>query len=408
MAEIRPFRGIRYDKERVKIDDVVTQPYDKITSDMQSSYYDRSPHSVARIIRNRETDPYASANKCFREWLSEGVLVRDVESCIYPYFQEYGQGRVRKGFVALLKLEEFSAGVVLPHERTFSAAKKDRLDLLRATEANFGQIFMLYSDPNLKIQKLIDDRIEKDMPLMDVRESYEQDACHKLWRISDSSVIGAIQDSLKNEPVLIADGHHRYETALNYSKENSSAQYRMVTLVSLEDPGLMVLPTHRAIYGIEIAGFMDRAGECFEIERCETKESLVSSLKGKKHHYGVYDGNFWLLKLKDENLIDKYGEKGKADEYKSLDVTVLHNILLENVLRIPREKLLNKECVDYIRDIDNGVRRVDAGKYQLLFMLNPTRVDEVRDISAKREVMPQKSTDFYPKLITGLVMYGLE
>lgn len=267
---------------------------------------------------------------------------------------------------------------------------------------------MLYSDQELQIQSLIDRAITETNPLISVRESYEEKAYHKLWRISDINVITKIQELMKSKSLIIADGHHRYETALNYSKENPHAKYRMVTSIAIEDPGLSILPTHRAIYGIETADFISRVSKYFKIESCENKESLIAKLEGKHHHYGVYDGKFWLLKLIDPGTIEKLGEKDRTHEYNTLDVTVLHRIIFEIVLNIPKEKLLKKECIDYLREIEDGINEVNTGKYQLFFILNPTSVKEVRQISDQREVMPQKSTDFHPKLISGLVIYKLD
>lgn len=411
MAEIKPFKGIRYNQEKVNLSDVVTQPYDKITPSMQEAYYKKSEYNIIRIELNKEKDPYTGANTFFEQWQDEGILIQDKEPSIYPYFQEYitpqGESKLRKGFVAILKLEDFSTGVVLPHERTLSAPKEDRLKLLRATRANFGQIFMLYSDIENKISNLIDAKISATPPLIDISESYEKRVSHKLWRIWDEETISSIQRLMATKTLLIADGHHRYETALNYSKENPTATHRMVTFVSMEDPGLLILPTHRAIYGISTEGFIDKVTKFFAVKEYNSKESVLTALSGKKHVFGLYNGKFWVLKLKNANLMDKFVSKDRTYEYKTLDVTVLHSVIIEHVLMISKEKIARKENIDYLRDIDEGIEGVKAGKYDLFFILNPTRIEEVRKISACREVMPQKSTDFYPKLITGLVINKL-
>ena len=408
MAEIKAFKGISYNQAKIRIENVITQPYDKITPQLQALYYENSPYNIVRIELNKSSDPYTSAKEHFESWLNEGILVQDDQLCIYPYFQEYGSNKVRKGFIALLKIEDFSSGVVVPHERTFSGPKEDSLQLLRATGANFGLIFMLYSDTELKVQTLIDNEIKNIPPVIAVREAFEKDAYHKLWKVSSPNVIKEIQELMRSKTLLIADGHHRYETALNYSKENPLAKYVMVTFVAMEDTGLLILPTHRAMYGIDKTGFMNNVAKYFDVEPCGDKEELMTKLKGKYHHYGVYDGKFWVLKLKDDSLVEELGEQGRTYEYKALDVTVLHRVILEKVLGIPKEKLLKKECVDYLREIEDGVEGVNRGKYQLFFILNPTRIEEAQKISTQHEVMPQKSTDFYPKLISGLVMYKIE
>ncbi len=410
MAEIKPFKGLRYNQEKVKLEDVVTQPYDKITRKRQTAYYEESPYNIVRIILGKSESPYTKASGFFRDWQDKEMLIQDGESSIYPYWQEYnflGEGRIRKGFVALLKLEEFSSGVVIPHERTLSGPKKDRLDLLRATRANFGQIFMLYSDPEHKISTLIDEKISGMTPLADVCESYEPGVHHRLWRTWSEDIIKEIQDLMRQKTLLIADGHHRYETALNYRRENKDANYRMITFVGMEDPGLVILPTHRAIYGVETGDFANRVSPYFELEECKNKDELLDKLSCKHHQFGLYDGRFWWLRLKDENLIDGFVSKEKSADYKKLDVVVLHKIMLEGILSISEERILKKECIDYIRDIENGIKGVNEGKYKLLFILNPTSIEETQKVSAHQESMPQKSTDFYPKLITGLVINKL-
>ena len=410
MAEIKPFKGLRYNQEKVELEGVITQPYDKITKEMQTAYYDRSPYNITRIILGKGESPYTEASNFFREWQDKEILMQDGESSIYPYWQEYnflGEERIRKGFVAFLKLEEFSSGVVIPHERTLSGPKKDRLDLLSATRANFGQIFMLYSDPEHKISSLIDEKISGVTPLADVCESYEPGVHHKLWRIWNEDIIREIQDLMGQKTLLIADGHHRYETALNYRKENKDANYRMITFVGMEDPGLVILPTHRAIYGVDTSDFANLVSPYFELEECKNKDELLDKLRGKHHQFGLYDGRFWWLRLKDENLIDRFVSKEKSADYKKLDVVALHKIMLEGILSISEEKILSKECIDYLRDIEDGIKGVQAGKYKLLFILNPTSIEETQKVSARQESMPQKSTDFYPKLITGLVINKL-
>ncbi len=423
MAEIKAFKGIRYNQtlfaqKKIKLEDVVTQPYDKITKEMQDAYYEKSPYNIARIILGKGEKPYDEASAFFNEWQDKGILLKDEEPSIYPYWQEYdfqGKTKTRKGFVALLKLEEFASGVVIPHERTLSGPKEDRLKLLKSTCANFGQIFMLYSDPEHKISTLIDKEISEVAPLADITESYEKGVRHKLWRVRDESIIKEVQELMKDKTLLIADGHHRYETALNYRKLRllkdangaKDANYRMVTFVGMEDPGLMILPTHRAIYGVNTEAFIHRVSSYFVAEECKNKDELLSKLEGKHHQYGLYDGRFWWLRLRDENLIEKFVSKEKSKDYKKLDIVVLHKIVFEGVLNISEDKILSKECIDYLRDIDDGIQGVNSCKYELFFILNPTCMEEVQKCSAHQESMPQKSTDFYPKLITGLVINKL-
>ncbi|MDD2890538.1 MAG: DUF1015 domain-containing protein [bacterium] len=413
MAQIKPFKGIRYNKEKVKPADVVTQPYDKITPAMQADYYNKNPYNIVKLILNKEKDPYTDAKKHLNEWLQNDILTpQDNNPCIYPYFQEYttpkGGTKTRKGFIALLKLEDFSTKIVLPHERTLSGPKEDRLKLLRATEANMEQIFLLYPDSENSIMKLIDGNIKNTTPLIDVRESYEKDVTHKVWKIDNQDVIAKIQKLMDPKSLLIADGHHRYETSLNYMKENPNAKFIMATFIAIEDPGLLILPTHRAMYGIKAENFIEKAKEFFTVKECANKENLISELdKAKAHSYGLYNGKFYFLTLKDESIIEKFVEKDRTDEYRKLDVTVLHSLIIEKMLGISKEAVARKENIEYLRGLEDGIKGIDNKKYSLFFILNPTKMKEVSLIANKQETMPQKSTDFYPKLISGLVINKL-
>lgn len=419
MAEIKPFKGIRYSNKIEDLSKVVTQPYDKITKEMQEDYYNKSEYNIVRIIfgktfpdDNQNNNQYTRARDYFERWQTDGILIQDSKPSIYPYYQEYrwgGRQFLRRGFICLIKLEDFSTGTVLPHERTMFGPKEDRLKLLRATKANFGQIFMLYPDPKNTVASLIEDHIRDEEPIINTYESYEDNVRHKVWRIDSEEIIEEVKKSVKDKTLLIADGHHRYETALKYFNENPNAGYRMVTLVSMDDPGLLILPTHRAIYGVgNLDNFLSKVSEFFEIEQISNKEILFKVMEGKKHCFGLFfGGKFYFLILKDEDLIDRFVEKDKSPEYKLLDAIVLHAILIEHILGISKEEQASKQKIDYFRDVNLGIEGVNKGKYDLVFFMNPTQIDEVKQISEKKELMPQKSTDFYPKLITGLVINRL-
>jgi uncharacterized protein (DUF1015 family) len=415
MAEIRPFKGVRYNQKKVNIEQVITAPYDRISPERQEDYYKKSEYNIVRIILGKafpndteKNSRYTRARDFFEKWVKEDILRSDESPALYPYYQEYltpdNKKMVRKGFTALVKLEDYSKGVVLPHERTLSKPKEDRLNLLRATRVNFGQIFMLYPDSENKIANILENEIKNRAPAISVSELYEPDVVHKLWVMDNKEVISEVTELMQDKILLIADGHHRYETALNYSKENPEAKYRMVTMVSMDDPGLLILPTHRALYGIENKeSFLEKAKEFFFIE--DVKRDIFDKMKGEKYCFGLYIGNkYYLLRLKNEKLIDRFVGSEKTKEYKRLDVTVLHSILIENILGISREKVARKENIDYLRDPEQGIKGVNSRKYDLVFFMNPTRIDEVKAIAEKKETMPQKSTDFYPKMITGLVM----
>lgn len=409
MAIIRPFKGVRYNPQKSRIQDVIAQPYDKITPSMQKDYYEKSVHNIVRVILPYESpDKYKEAGELLAIWLKEGILVQDEAPCFYPYHQEFidpasGERKTRKGFCATLKLEDFSTGVVLPHERTLSKPKEDRLNLLRAAKTHLGQIFMLYPDEKNFITKLFASPTSKQ-PLIEVEESYERGVVHRMWAVSDSKILNKVAEFMRDKSLLIADGHHRYETALNYSKENPLSHYVMVTFVSMSDLGLVILPTHRAIYNIKIERdeFIKKLGKYFRVGRRNSLEELDI----KKHVFGLYiNGAYYRLELTDSSLINEFVEAKRSEVYKNLDVTLLHSCIIEGILGISRESIARKENIEYLRDAKEGIRGVDSGKFSLLFLLPPTGINEVRSISQKKEAMPQKSTDFYPKLITGLVMY---
>jgi len=407
MANVRPFQGVRYNTEKVRIKDVVTQPYDKITPVMQETYYKKNDYNIVRVILPYDSpNKYEKAGKYLRAWLNAGILVQDKTSCIYPYHQEFtaptGERKTRKGFCAIIKLEDFSTGVVLPHERTLSKPKEDRLNLLRATKTHLGQIFMLYPDEKNFVTELLAPATSL-LPVIEVEESFEEGVIHKIWKVTDGEIINEISKFMADKSVLIADGHHRYETALSYSRENPDAGYVMVTFVSTSDDGLVILPTHRALYNIKV-----EKNECLKALNnyfSVKKQHSLESLGIKRHTFGLYiDREFYRLELKNSSIMDRFVEPERSEEYKNLDITVLHSCIIEGILGISKESIARKENIEYLRDAKQGIKGADSGRFSMLFLLPPTGIDEVRRISQKREAMPQKSTDFYPKLITGLVM----
>ncbi len=443
MAVIVPFKGLRYNPEMIdNLDLVVTQPYDKITDEMQEEYYERHPLNFIRIVKGKEyaqdtrtSNVYTRAGNLLGEWERGGILVQDREPCLYAYDQEYtlptGERRVRKGFIAALRIEEFAQGVVLPHERTHSKPKEDRLNLLKATGTNAGLIFMLYPDPQNRVNGLLAGA-KKNSPDMEARAEYG--VVHRVWRISDTDTVEKVKREMAEKSLVIADGHHRYETALNYRnwmKEQNPGctgdelwNYRMVTLVSMEDEGLTILPTHRLIHsldGFDLEEFLKASEKFFSIERVESKDRLLEEMESRalkhtvqgrraeEHVFGLYGGGgrFELLTLRHEKLIGDFVEKDRAPEWKTLDVTICHSLLIEHLLGISKERVAALENIAYIREPEEGIESVDDGECQLAIFLNPTRMDQVKAIAEKGEAMPQKSTDFFPKLISGLVLFKL-
>jgi len=434
MAEIIPFKALRYDPDQVKLEDVLTQPYDKITPEMQSKYYERSAHNLVRIILSKagETDTdafnvYTRAAEYLHDWRSSRILKQDPEPGIYAYSQTFtvpGTHELaeRRGLIALGRLHDYADGVVFRHEQTLAKPRADRLNLLRATRAHFGQIFMLYSDPRDEIGALLKKRTEED-PDTSLLDEYE--TLHRLWRIHDPALIQAVQQRMSDKKLLIADGHHRYETALAYRNErraesgssdpNAPYEFVMMTLVPMESRGLVILPTHRIVHGLptfDRERMLEAAGQFFEIDRIDlrTESRSATTLLGQAGENGtafvaVTRQGPYLMRAKKDAVQDALGQVPSLQ--RDLDVVQLHRIMLERVLGISEEAVRNQENVRYERDAFEAISWVRQGA-NVAFLMNPAKIDQVRDIAFGGEVLPQKSTDFYPKLLSGLASYALE
>jgi uncharacterized protein (DUF1015 family) len=434
MAEIIPFKALRYDPDQVKLEDVLTQPYDKITPEMQSKYYERSAHNLVRIILGKagETDTdafnvYTRAAEYLHDWRSSGILKQDPEPGIYAYSQTFtvpGTRELaeRRGLIALGRLHDYADGVVFRHEQTLAKPRADRLNLLRATRAHFGQIFMLYSDPQDEIEALLKKKAEDD-PDTSLLDEYE--TLHRVWRIHDPALIQAVQQRMRDKKLLIADGHHRYETALAYRNErraesgssNPDAPYEfvMMTLIPMESRGLVILPTHRIVHGLptfDRERMLEAAGQFFDIDRIDlrTESRSATTLLGQAGENGtafvaVTRQGPYLMRAKKNAVQDALGQVPSLQ--RELDVVQLHRIMLERVLGISEEAVRNQENVRYERDAFEAISWVRQGA-NVAFLMNPAKIDQVRDIAFGGEVLPQKSTDFYPKLLSGLAIYALE
>jgi len=447
MTDILPFYGITYNRSKIKdYGLVLTQPYDKITPEMQATYYKRNPYNLVRITKGKDlkgdndnNNKYTRAAEFLETWLKKNILARDNKRAIYAYHQEYHppiKGKaaytveIRKGFIALMHLVEFGKGGVHPHERTLLKPKQDRLSTMRAVGGSTGQIFMLYSDPKLIINSALAKVTDHRAP--DIKLKDDDGVVHKLWKVTDPKIIKTVQHTMKNRDVFIADGHHRYETALNYLNEmralglkcigNESFENRMMTFVNMDDKGLTVLPTHRLIFGIKNLSFnnlLDKLKQYFWINEypCRSpKEEKASRnefsedlrMTGQKAHaFGlIVKGvkKYFILTLKNDKIMDRVITEKQSPTWKRLDVTVLHSLILEKLLGINKEQVANEENVNYIRSEDEALDSVRKGGYQMAFILNPTKIEEVKNVSLKGERMPQKSTDFYPKLLSGIVI----
>jgi uncharacterized protein (DUF1015 family) len=429
MARIIPFRGLRYNQKVVPdLSQVVTQPYDRIGQKDQEVYYTRSPYNLVRLEKGKAfpgdngENVYTRAAATFAAWQKEGVLVRDAAPSLYVYHQAYpfaGQSFVRKGVVALAKLEP---ELVHAHERTLKGPKEDRLRLMRATEANFGHIFMLYSDSGGRADKALAQAIAGKPPTMEARDDFGNR--HLVWQVTDSSVIAEVQAALAQKDLYIADGHHRYETAVNFMGEclekgwrptaPESFDARMMTLFNIDEPGMTIRPWHRLVHAVtdfDVGRFLSQAKDDFEVvprrSLAEVEEAMTAGRT--RHTFGFYSAKrFVTLALRDENLMDRLLTGDQSRDWKRLDVSILHTAILERFLGIGAKALEEERNVTYTGDAAAAVREVDSGKEQALFLVNPTSPDEVRRVADHGERMPQKSTDFYPKLLNGLVLTRME
>lgn len=431
MAKIASFRGWRFNPQKVgNLDKVVTQPYDKIDDKLRADYMARSPYNLVYIIKDAprpldtpNDNQYTRAGVCWEQWIADGALTREGGPAIYPYHQEYtidGVTHIRKGFIALVGLDDPKA-TVRAHEKTLDGPKADRLNLLRATEANDGLIFMLYKDKEQKINNIIEAEISGKAPVMEVTDDFG--AIHRLYRISSPGVVREIGELTEGLELFIADGHHRYETAVNYMNECKekrwkpvgveSFTHRMMALINMFDPGLTVLPTHRVLHHLDkydTAKFLAKVAADFDIKEFAQRADLYAALdkagldgKSAFGFAGAGKAGYYLFTLKDLGLMDKL-VKDHSEGWRHLDVTVLHIALLERLLGIDAAKLAAETNVHYVRGRDESLDLVGDGIYQAAFLLNSTRVDQVAQVASAGERMPQKSTDFYPKLLSGMVL----
>ncbi len=415
MTEIVPFQPYRYTARAGRLQDLVTQPYDKISPEMQADYLARSRYNLVRILlgerfpADSESDNvYTRAARYFRDWIEAGILAPDPEPGFYPYFQEFtvpetGERVTRKGFIGLGPVEEYSAGVVYPHEQTLAGPKKDRLELLRHTRAHFGQLFLLYSDPAGRIDRILDEAAGAP-PLAEAAS--EEGAAHRLWRVTDPEITSAISRLMADKKLVIADGHHRYETALAFRQEHpelEAARRVMMTLVNMHSPGLKILATHRLVSGLDgfaPGEFLARLRESFRVEEVGTAAALRerwSKPERAKIRIGLAAGRPARIYLVE-------AARGEG----VLDVSFLHHELLERGLGISAEAVREERHLRYARGLNPAVEQVRQGEAQLAFLLEPVTIEEVARVSFSGGVMPQKSTDFYPKLLSGLAIYKLD
>lgn len=444
MAQVFPFRAFRYNPHLAPFQSVLTQPYDKISLEMQQKYYDAHPQNLITVEKGKEfpgdgpgNNVYSRAAAAFKDWEEKSVIVQDAAPSFYAYTQEFtipgaSERRTRRGFIGAGKLEEYSAGVIFRHEHTLSGPKADRLELLRNTRTHTGQLFMLYSDPQKRVDAVLGEAESAAPPATEVHDEYG--VTHRLWVVSDPQKISAMQSSMAAQKLVIADGHHRYETALNYRNErraqagsvDSNAPYElaMMTFINTRSEGLVILPTHRVAANIHdfswpsVRRYLEPwfATEVFAFADSSQKETARANFLSRLHAaapqraIGVYpaagDGRhaYYLLVLRPGADVAQL-LPNVSPLQRELDVVLLHEGILEPALGITPQAVTKEANLTYEREAANALGAVDSGKAQISFLLNACDVEKVVEIATAGEVMPQKSTDFFPKLLSGITMY---
>ena len=433
MVEVCPFRGWRYDVAQVgDLSDVITPPYDVIDDKQQDDLFKKHPCNFIRLELNREEPgdvspetKYERAASFWKHWRLDGILRQEAEDALYVYSQEFeweGKKYVRSGFLGRIRLEEFGTGNVFPHEQTLSGPKADRLKLIRATNANLSPIFGLYPDEEASVQRILDDTC------LTLTPNVAQDhlgVIHKVWVVTDPQVINQVKTGLKDKAVFIADGHHRYETALNYRRElqasgkltdpNAAPNFVLMMFVGMQDPGLQILPTHRLVSGlpdmtadqlkaalagvcdVELIGTGDKAAQ-------ETWGLIEADGGQNVFGFGTTADQAWLLaRVTDTSPMKKLAAEHSA-AWQSLGVSLLHKLLLDDVIF---KSFGGTPKFQYVHRLDETTTALNAKSHQLGCLVAPATIEHVREIAAGRETMPPKSTYFYPKLLSGLVVHSL-
>ncbi|MFC1668421.1 DUF1015 domain-containing protein [Chlamydiota bacterium] len=437
MTTVYPFYAYKYNSKKVTIEDVVSQPYDKISTTDWEMYGQKNTYNIVNLILNkkRATDSpsnnrYTRANELLKRWVKDGIIKRNEHPCFYLYDQVYTYENTtlkRKGFTALIRLKDFSTGHIKPHEYTLSNPKKDRFNLLKETQSLFGHIFMLYDDKKDSINNLCNSYREKK-PDIEVRDSDTN--IHQIWEVNNLPLIQSLKNSIAGSPLLIADGHHRYETYLDYLsflKNNNhtisadaDCNFALVTLVNLYDEGLTILPTHRVIKQMscspdKLLQLLNNDFNCEKIDIAhETDLKNITDIlqnKGKDNIvFGFYKGgtSLYIVTYKLSSIPEKNLSMKKGSAWRSLDLSVLHTQVLEKLCGITEDVLREGKHVSYAREAKKAFGMVNSGEARCLFLVNPTKISSVLSVTQEGDRMPQKSTDFYPKLLTGLTFYKME
>jgi uncharacterized protein (DUF1015 family) len=426
MARIRPFAPLRYNPQRIPdVGAVIAPPYDVISEEKRAQLVARDRHNIIRLIlpEGDESAKYREAGELFAQWMRDEILVREPGEAIYVYAQRFahpatGQSIERLGFMACVKLEPFSAGVILPHERTLSGPKADRLRLMETTDANLEPIFGVYRDANARSSERLRDAASGE-PFVHAHDSDGVE--HTLWRVEDSESVAALRDDLSASTIFIVDGHHRYETALTYRAQKHAEQpslpadspvdFIMMFLAPTSDPGLVILPTHRVVHSLasfDSPTLMNALAEYFELAEVASEEEGLARLKQHRDSPSfllLHDDRITLASLRDRAaaLFGPDIPGVLAD----LDVTILHELILERILGITKEAQAAQTNLRYVKSAEEAFAESRRPGVQLVALMNPTRLEQVERVAESGQVMPQKSTYFYPKLASGLLINPL-
>jgi uncharacterized protein (DUF1015 family) len=421
MTQIRAFPALIYNQEKVKnLDQVFCPPYDIISPVEQEYYYQSHPHNFIRLILAKQNpadntgdNRYIRAAATFQEWQKEKILVKDGRDCLYFYLQEYilrGEKKRRMGFIALMRLEAESERKIFPHEKTHLAPKEDRLELLKRVRANLSPIFVLFSDKEKNISLVSAGKLKEEKPFIDITDKDKTN--HKVWRVSDEKVVNKIIRDLRDKSVFIADGHHRYEVAMEFRRQmiaqkglvtgEEDFNYIMAYFTNLDSQDLLILPTHRLIK--RLPGQLDFLEEYFRVEKVKTKDQLLVLLAKSgmnEHAFGLYQKDrIHLLRLKNEAFVDRIIKEG-SPAFRRLDVSILKGFILDR-LNIVSEEL------SFTNSVDEAMDRVDKGEAEAAFLLNPVKISQLREVALAGERMPPKTTYFYPKVLSGLLVNRFE
>lgn len=419
MVDIKPIRAIRYTQKAGDMADLITQPYDKIDAAMQKEYYQKSPYNYCRLILPMEENKYEAAEQRIAKWLKEGVLAKDDDQAVFVSCQEFtldGKKLARTGFIAAMRLYEYSENVVFPHEGTYGAPKTDRLNMLRATQKDLESIMVIYSDPEKKTVAFLEE-VAQTKPIIQVTDGLL--VKHTVWKITDKSKIMGLQRELSRKTVVITDGHHRYESALTYRDEmrgkngwtqDSAFNFHMTYFVPIQEEGLVVLPTHRLLkHCVLTEQTMRELAEFFDVSEVNpTVEALENFLKAhvREHAFCVYAGaKAYGLTLKHEKSVYDYVSEHVSKETKIFDVVILRDIVFKHILKTGKLNL--DENILYVRGTKEAVEKVDGGEASIAFLVNPISAQTVAEIAQQHELLPEKSTDFYPKMVSGLMMMDI-